>query len=349
VTEIPVFYNPNSSLHHPKFELFNGEKRPYPDIPERLDVILTELRTSGFADIQIAGIEGIMPLISKVHTTDYIDFLSKTSQSAKEQAIKHNDPDRAIYPNVHPYIPCAKASSAVARRGLYVYDMYTPITSSTYEAAIGAVGVAIAGSMLLQNGESLVYSLTRPSGHHTLTNMTGGMCYLNNAAIAANFLKSEGSRKVAIFDIDLHHGNGTQEIFYQDPKVLVVNIHIDPQFKFPHFTGYVEEKGEGDGYGTNYNFPLPLGTDSQSYDDTATAALQIIKSFQPEYLIVSAGFDTHEKDSSSTFKLTTSYYELLGKKIKKLDLPTLVIQEGGYTLGYLGLNVVSFLKGLIRR
>lgn len=344
--EIPVIYNPSNSKHNPQYEYFNCEARENQDNVSRVTRILQTLQKSHIADIQISVVDNVLPYIYRIHTPDYLDFLKESSISAQKIALRTNKPKAAIYPSVHPYVDFGRTSNFISRRGQYIFDTYTPIMSGTSEAAIDSVGVAITGAILLKEGEPLVYSLNRPSGHHAEVAMAGGMCYLNNAAIAAQYLLDQGTKKVAIFDIDLHHGNGTQDIFYERGDVLVVNINANPNFKFPHFTGYEDEHGRGEGMGVNYNFPLPQDTDNELYDQTVKKALLIIKKYQPEYLLVSAGFDTYEKDPIGAFRLTTPYYQKIGKQIKNLDIPTLIIQEGGYATGMLGENVLSLLTGL---
>lgn len=346
--EIPAIYHPSTYLHRPEYEIFNGERKPHHDSPKRVEVILDSLKVAGFVDIQVSSTADLYPIISRIHDKEYLKHLRDSSLYAAEVAKKRGERDFAIYPSIHPYTSYIKANNSISRRGLYIYDMYTPIMKDSYDIALNSAGVAIAGAMLLRAGESLVYSLNRPSGHHALRAMSGGMCYLNNVAIAAEYLLTQGSDKIAIFDIDFHHGNGTQDIFYENPNVLVTSIHGDPKQTYPHFTGYIEEVGSGDGYDTNHNFPLPPETNNQLYRETAAKALRLIKKFQPNYLLISAGFDTHEKDPVGNFRLTTDYYKKLGETIKKLDLPVMVVQEGGYATESLGTNVISFLKGLRR-
>lgn len=346
IKEIPVIYNPSFSKHNPQYEYFNCEPRTNNDTVLRVTKILESLKKSGIAEIQISKTDDNLPLITRVHDSEYVKFLRETSNAAQKIADRTGDPNKAIYPSVHPYTDHALASNPISRRGLFVFDTYTPIMKGTYDAAVDSAGVAVVGAKLLKDGEALVYSLTRPSGHHAEVAMAGGMCYLNNAAIAAKFLLDNGAKKIAIFDIDLHHGNGTQDIFYSQAEVLVVNINADPSFKFPHFTGYDFEHGQGEGTGANYNFPLPQDTGDELYDQTAKKAIHIIKAYQPDYLLVSAGFDTHKKDPMKTFRLSTPYYQKLGKQIKSLEIPVLVLQEGGYATEILGENVVSLLKGL---
>lgn len=344
--EIPVVHNPSSSLHKPQFEYFNCQPRPHLDVPARSKVILKALEMSGIFDIQLSDIIDVMPFIKRVHNADYLKFLSETSASVSEKATLNGNPSEAIYPSVHQYIDYGKATNPISRRGFFVFDTYTPIMKDTNQVSIDSAGVALSGAKLLKQGEELVYALSRPSGHHTEKAKTGGMCYINNIAVAAQYLLDNDTKKIAIFDIDFHHGNGTQNIFYDRPDALVVNINADPKYKFPHFTGYADEFGEGDGVGANFNFPLSEGASDSRYDNAVVKALDIITRYQPEYLLISAGFDTHEKEQKDGFKISTSYYRKLGKRIHGLELPTLVIQEGGYNTNVLGDNVVSFLKGL---
>jgi acetoin utilization deacetylase AcuC-like enzyme len=344
--EIPVVYNPSNSKHKPQYEYFNCEARVNQDSASRVSSILNKLKESRIADIQVSNIDDARPHILRIHSLDYLNFLYESSLSAQKIALDTKKPRAAIYPSVHPYVDYGRASNFISRRGQHIFDTYTPIMSGTHEAAVDSAGVAIAGAILLKNGEELVYSLNRPSGHHAEVSMAGGMCYLNNAAIAAQYLLDHDTNRVAIFDIDLHHGNGTQDIFYKRGDVLVVNINANPNFKFPHFTGYEDERGQEEGLGANYNFPLPQDTNDYLYDQTVKKALQIIKKYQPEYLLISAGFDTHERDPIGAFKLTTPYYQKIGRQIKNLGIPTLVIQEGGYATKVLGENVLSLLTGL---
>lgn len=333
--EIPVIYTQASFEYNPEYEIFSGEKEPHAETIDRVRRIFDALKESGFAQINTTLING-MPWIEQVHTSPYLDFLRRNSESSFP-----------IYPSVHPYLPTNKAVNPVAERGLYMFDTYTPITKGVYEAAVDSASCAVAGAKLLLEGEPKVYSLTRPPGHHAEKAMMGGYCYINNAAVAAKYLRGQGAEKVAIFDFDLHHGNGTQDIFYDDPNVLFVSIHASPDIKFPYYTGYSDETGAGKGEGANYNFPLPEGVDDERYHQEVEKALKIIYEYCPNFLLISAGFDTHVSDPIGAFRLSTEYYRMLGESIAKLDLPALTVQEGGYATDTLGANVVSYLKGLI--
>jgi acetoin utilization deacetylase AcuC-like enzyme len=223
-------------------------------------------------------------------------------------------------------------------------DTYTPIASKTYEAARSAVDVTLTGAKYLLGGEQIVYALCRPPGHHAEYKTMGGYCYFNNAAIAANYLSKHGG--VAILDIDFHHGNGTQQIFYYRPDILYVSLHADPHEKFPYSSGFANEQGAGEGFGFNRNYPLPLGTTNEQYLGVLLKALRDVQTFNPKFLIVSAGFDTYEKDPIGGFKLTIPFYQTIGKEIANLHLPTIIVQEGGYYIEDLGRIALSFLKGI---
>jgi acetoin utilization deacetylase AcuC-like enzyme len=200
--------------------------------------------------------------------------------------------------------------------------------------------------MRLRAGDSLVYALCRPPGHHAGPDFMAGYCYLNNAAIAAKALQS-GTDRVAILDIDYHHGNGTQAIFWSDPSVCYGSLHVDPSTAYPFFAGYEDEVGSDAGHGTNWNLPLPPGTTQDAYLGALEILLTHLSVFAPRWLVVSAGFDTYVRDPSGTFQVTTAGFHRVGLLIRALNRPTLVIQEGGYHVAHLGRNVVAFLNALL--
>lgn len=337
--EIKVIYTPESFSYDPPFELFNGKEDKASEIMLRVRMILTAVANTDFSDIRISKVNGL-PYVLGIHDSKYIDYIKRASAESKKEKYP-------IFPSVHQYVDFGKVSNPVAERGHYVFDTYTPILPETYNAMLASAACAVEGANLLMEDRKHVYALTRPPGHHAERAKAGGYCYANNAAIAAQFLIDSGVKKVCIFDFDVHHGNGTQDIFYDRPDVLVVNIHASPEFKFPYFTGYEDEHGVGEGEGANYNFPMQLNTDDETYDGTLNTALSIIKRFNPEYLIASAGFDAHYTDPIGGLSLTTPYYRAIGTKISELGIPTLSVQEGGYATEVLGQNVVSYLKGII--
>jgi acetoin utilization deacetylase AcuC-like enzyme len=349
--EIPVFYSPVSYGHLPESEIFSGEKDPHAENQDRMIKIMNELASCGFADITVSKVGDTLIYVEQVHDKNYLDFLKNIHELAtKDSEARGKTPYKNIIPSVHPYLDLdssLKLTNLTALKGKYMFDSYTPIMENTYDVLLNSAAVAVASAKAIKSGERLVYGLTRPPGHHAEKAMAGGYCCINNVAVAAEYLKSNGAKKVAILDFDLHHGNGTQDIFYNRNDVLVVNIHGDPSLLFPYFTGNKHETGAGKGEGYNYNFPLPKGTGETAYGKTLNDALGFIKRFGPEYLLVSAGFDTYKDDPiNGVIELDTPYFAEIGKQIAKLDLPTLTLQEGGYATEVLGKNVVSYLKGL---
>ena len=257
-----------------------------------------------------------------------------------------------------------RCESPLVAPGYYSFDMCAPIVAGTYQAARAAADVALTAADLLLGGERVVYALCRPPGHHAGSDLYGGYCYLNNAAIAAEYLLSTTDHRppttdpvsssvvgrrssVAILDIDYHHGNGTQQIFYARSDVLFVSIHADPAREYPFFAGYADERGGGEGAGLNLNIPLEPGVADARYLGALEQALAAIDAFGPRHLVLSAGFDTFGGDPLGDFALTAAAYPAIGRRIAALGLPTLVVQEGGYAVAALGENVVGLLRGLL--
>lgn len=330
-----IFYSHKTKLHNPLYEINNGEKVHHPENAQRVEVILNELLKEGF---KVEEIISTIPLklLTQVHSKDFVKFVRDLSSSLKD--------NECTYPDVFLREKMGNWKSNLVLMGQYSFDVYTPITQGTYPAALAAASLALEGAIELNQGvDKAVYSLCHPIGHHALPDKMGGYCYFNNAAIAAEYLSEFG--KVAILDLDFHHGNGTQEIFYQRDDVLFVSLHADPNVKFPYYWGYKEERGQGKGFGFTINYPLVLGTDNDGYQTTLESAVKNIQKFSPKYLIISLGFDTYKDDPIGGFKLTTDYYCQMAQTINKLNVPVLIIQEGGYDLNSLGKNLVSFLKG----
>lgn len=314
---IKVIYSKKHSEHNPPYEIYDGAYEPYAEKPERLTSIVRYLRENGVKSFHNPY---RFPLshINKIHQREYAAFLRRRSGKLGKNEI--------LYPSY------------------FIMDTYTPIGHKTYAAAKSAVDVALTGAKYVLEGEEIAYALCRPPGHHAEYKTMGGYCYLNNASIAADYLSEHG--KVAILDIDFHHGNGTQSIFYNRSDVLYVSIHADPHEKFPYSSGFENEQGHGKGLGFNKNYPLPLGTTNEQYFHTLQKSLKDIRAFNPNFLVISAGFDTYEKDPIGGFRLTIPFYEKLGNEISKLQLPTLIVQEGGYRVEDLGKIALSFLEGI---
>lgn len=330
-----IFSNNDCKLHNPKYEIFNGERTPHSETSARLKNIECVLHKKGYLiNNQIDSISN--KLLNDVHSSEYVLFLKNTC--------KHLNNKKFLYPSVFNMKSGRIGRDITAQMGAWSFDMYTPLSNYTFHSAFCSASLAYTTAKHIASGKYNVgYALCRPPGHHATSNLMGGYCYLNNSAIAAHYLSQKG--KVAILDIDLHHGNGTQEIFYSRSDVLTVSIHADPRYKFPYYSGYENEKGEGNGKGYNYNFPLPKNTNNVRYQRVLIKTLKIISDYHPQYLIVPLGLDTYEKDPIGFFKLTTEYYNKIAKQIKKLNIPTVIVQEGGYNSKELGSNVLSFLTG----
>ena len=229
--------------------------------------------------------------------------------------------------------------------GFYSLDAGVPITAGTWEAVQASADVALTGARTLLDGAPAVFSLCRPPGHHAATAAMGGYCYLNNAAIAAQYLVDQGRARVAILDVDYHHGNGTQEIFYSRSDVLFLSLHADPRVEYPYFLGYADERGAGAGLGFTHNYPLPHGTTWEAYGPALDDACAKVEAFRPDALVVSLGVDTYEHDPISQFRLRTEDFPKIGARIAAARVPTLFVMEGGYAVEDIGVNAVNVLTG----
>jgi acetoin utilization deacetylase AcuC-like enzyme len=280
-------------------------------------------------------------LILSVHDADYVDYL--TNAWVRWSNIQGSSAE--IFPNISPNRHIIQFNEhPVALAGWYIGDAAAPIGENTWRNALGSVSAVIEAASRLKSGESAVYALCRPSGHHACQDMAMGMCFLNNVAIAAQFLRQKFSR-VAILDIDMHHGNGTQQIFYHRDDVLTVSIHGDPSNSYPFYIGFESEHGSNQGEGFNINIPLPARTREHVYLGALSTAGSRILEFGAEVLIVATGFDTFIDDPLGCFELESlSYYEI-GKIIRSLKLPTLFVQEGGYFIPALQENVRQIVLG----
>lgn len=329
-----ILYSPTHLSHVPEFEIFNGHPDAHAEVPSRIENINKSLIKNGFKVNNLMKKTPIS-LIVKTHKKEYVDFIKKGSVF--------------LYPSVFPYNDLnqgRKLSNNLANHGKYSFDLYTPMLKNIFKIAHESSSLAYELSEEILNKKIKVgYALCRPPGHHAEKARMGGYCYFNNSAIAAQNLSSKG--KVAILDVDFHHGNGTQNIFYDRGDVLTISIHADPNWKFPFYTGFSHETGIDAGEGKNINYPLPKGTGNYQYQKILELALDKIKKFSPKYLVIPLGLDTHRDDPIGGFQLTTDYYQKMAKTISDLKIPILIIQEGGYNTALLGDNVVSFLKGFI--
>ena len=329
------FWDDRQRAHAPAGEFFNGAMHPAAEHPGRVDAILQAIGSASAPDD--AGLEPIL----RVHSADYVEFL-RTAHDQWCAAGRDGD----AFPYTFPVVGRRplKLSRVDALLGRFSFDTSTPIASGTWEAAYWAAQTAIAAAECVIGGERSAFAFCRPPGHHAGRDYLGGYSYLSNAAIAAEHAVAAG-RRVAILDVDYHHGNGTQDIFYDRADVPFASIHADPAADYPFFWGHADEAGAGAGEGATLNLPLPRGTDWTRYAPALAQALDWLERREPNLLIVSYGVDTYEGDPISHFKLKTSDYAPTARRIASLGLPTVVVMEGGYAVDALGQNVAEFLSG----
>jgi acetoin utilization deacetylase AcuC-like enzyme len=343
-----VYYSTDHLLHQPPFEIFDGgDKIPNFEVPERAERILAALSSSTWAHIQAPADFGLEPILA-VHNRGYIEFLRSAFAEWQAQPTEDGTEKIALLPASFPPGRWRRTpKSLLGRAGLYMADLAAPITGGTWQAALSSANCALAGISDLLHGAKSAFALCRPPGHHAGKDYCAGYCYINNSAVAANQLSAYG--KIAILDIDYHAGNGTQDIFYHRSDVLSISIHADPDFEYPYFAGCADETGEGAGQGFHHNFPLPAGTDSQAYLRTLHIALDLIRSYDPRFLVVSAGMDLFAGDPLGKFAVSTAGIRQIGHEIASLGLPSLVVMEGGYNNAALGENMVALLENFADR
>jgi acetoin utilization deacetylase AcuC-like enzyme len=240
----------------------------------------------------------------------------------------------------------ANTECVYGKLGRYSFDATSPFVEGSWQAIRTSANIALTGAELIKGSERMAFAACRPPGHHATTQCCGGYCYLNNNSLAAQSLIDSGAQRVAILDVDYHHGNGTQSIFYERSDVLTVSLHADPKVEYPYFLGYADEVGEGQGHGFNVNYPLPFGTIWSGYSIALENALEQVRRFAPDALVVALGLDTFAGDPTTFFELSTDDFQKMGAVIGGLDLPTLVVLEGGYSVEWIGQNTVGFLHGI---
>ncbi|ANF56236.1 histone deacetylase family protein [Halotalea alkalilenta] len=329
--------------HDPQFFVVRGRLKRSNEQPARGEILLAAAREAGHS-IVAPREHGLAP-IEAIHTRRYLDFLSTVHP--RWQTLE--DAGEEVVANIHPFPgePCTYPRHLVGQVGFHLGDMACPIGMHTWKAAYGSAQCAIEAAQLLLEGERAVYALCRPPGHHAYAERANGFCYLNNAAIAAQYLRSRHSR-VAILDIDVHHGNGTQGLFYPRSDVLTISLHADPHYMTPFFTGHADERGSGEGFGFNVNYPLPKGLPTEGYLEVLLDACRRIVDYAPGALVVSLGLDTYEHDPYQGVAVSTAGFADIGAAIARLGLPTALIQEGGYLSDALGDNLARVLEGFER-
>jgi len=339
---VKVVYTELHRSHAPTRGFALGRQTAYRETPERAERTLDAVRHAGHEVVPPAV--DALPDVRALHAADYVDYLAGAYRAWADAGYA----DEGAVADVFPIRRPARRPTAPARLGgWYLFDSETPVVAGTFEAAAGAAACALTGADLLLAGQACAYALCRPPGHHAGRDYGGGYCYFNNAALAARRLAgAEGERRGAILDLDCHHGNGTQDLFYSSGAMLYVSIHVDPARAFPYYWGYPDETGDGPGQGCNVNLPLPRGTGEPGYVDALARALDAVARFWPDFLVVSLGTDVAADDPLSGFALPVEAFGRLGRGVGAVGVPVLTVQEGGYEPATMGACVVEFLAGL---
>ena len=337
-----TIYSDRHRLHHGQAELIDGHFVPCFEKPERADLVLARVQQVGLGPVLAPHAFGLDP-VRRVHRADFVDFLA-TAWPRWAALGRTHDALPLIWP-VPSLRSDLRPEHIDGQLGYYAMDAGVPITAGTWAAVQDAADVALTGVALLRQGENAAFALCRPPGHHAAAAAMGGYCYLNNAAIAVQALRDQGAARVAVLDVDYHHGNGTQSIFYDRADVFFASLHGDPRVEYPFFLGHADERGSGNGLGCNLNLPLPLGTAWPGYGPALDGACRAIAAYAPDVLVVSLGVDTFELDPISKFKLVSDDYLRIGRRVAALQRPTLFVFEGGYAVDAVGVNAVNVLQG----
>ncbi|MBD9417692.1 histone deacetylase family protein [Achromobacter sp. ACM04] len=346
-----AFFSEEQLLHTPRQFMRLGRISAPTDLPARAESLQGALAARGIR-VQAPADYGRKPL-QDIHSPDYLDYLE--SAYARWQALRSPgvDPGPEVLPNLSPYYngrielagrgPCP-SPSIVAQTGYYLSDLSCPIGPQTWRSALRSTHSAVAAADHVASAGGMAYALCRPSGHHAHRDRAGGFCYLNSSAAAASRLLQTWS-KVAVLDVDAHHGDGTQNIFYQRGDVMTVSLHADPAGYYPFYTGYAHERGYGAGEGCNLNLPLPHGSGNDSFLRALDTALAALTGYAPQALVLALGFDTYKDDPISVLKLDIDAYRDIGARVASLGLPTVIVQEGGYMVEAIGPALDAFLQG----
>ncbi len=337
-----IIYSDDHRLHDGGKELIGGELVPQFEKPARMDMVLGQLAKRGFTDLAAPDPIGLGPA-RRVHSDDYLDFLAEAWDLWVEEAPAQ--PFALAFTFGMRRLRQQPGKSVHQKLGWYAFDAAAPIVAGSWRAIQSSLDCAMTAQRLVAGGASSAFALCRPPGHHAMRDMAGGYCYVNNAAAAAQAFLDGGAERVAILDVDYHHGNGTQDIFYDTDKLLFVSLHGHPDQEYPYFAGHQSETGAGKGAGFNHNYPLVWGTAWDRYSEALDDGLAKIKAYGAEVMVVSLGVDTFEKDPISHFKLTSPDYLDMGARIAAAGLPTLFIMEGGYAVEEIGINTVNVLQG----
>lgn len=347
-----AFFSEEQLLHTPQQFMRLGRLSAPTDLPSRAESLQGALASRGIK-VEAPADYGRKPLES-IHSADYLNYLE--TAYARWQSLKAPgvDPGPEVLPNLSPYYngrieqagrgPCP-SPSIVAQTGYYLSDLSCPIGPQTWRSALRSTHSAVAAADHVASTGGMAYALCRPSGHHAHRDRAGGFCYLNSSAAAASRLLQTWS-KVAVLDVDAHHGDGTQNIFYHRSDVMTVSLHADPSAYYPFYTGYAQERGQGQGEGYNLNLPLPHGSGNDPFLAALDTALTALRGYAPEALVLALGFDTYKDDPISVLKLDIDAYRDIGARVASLGVPTVVVQEGGYMVQAIGPALDAFLQGM---
>ena len=328
-------------LRNVRTELSGGQLVAPHECPERASMVLERIRAVRLGDIVAPEAFGLEPVL-RIHNPDFVAFLA----SAWSEWVATGNLGEAI-PDCWPARRMTQRcpASIVGKLGYYAMAGETSISGGTWEAVQAAADVALTGAKIVMRGARSAFALCRPPGHHAAKDLYGGYCFLNNAAVAAQYCRDNGASRVAVLDIDFHHGNGTQDIFYERSDVLYASLHGDPAHAFPYFSGYADEAGRGAGMGFNVNIPLPVETGFTQWRTALEELLQHIRQFRADALVVSLGVDTFAQDPISFFRLQSTDYLAVGRLLGEMSIPTLFVFEGGYAVAAVGINTANVLLG----
>jgi acetoin utilization deacetylase AcuC-like enzyme len=332
--------------HVPEHEVQHGDSVPAFETPDRIEAIRLALESDAAFEFVSPSAHGLEPIVA-VHDDRMVRFLEGAWAAWKEQA-PGRDPvaDTVLHARLRAGMEEATEPEGMSGAlGYWSFDSSTPLSPGSYEASRAAVDVAVTAADLVLSGERIAYAMSRPPGHHAAEAMFGGYCFFNNAAIAAHHVAERTGGRVAVLDVDYHHGNGTQQIFYRRADVFFASLHADPHFAYPYFTGFAHETGAGDGAGTTLNLPLAAGCDGVRYTAALGQVLDALSRFEPEIVVVSLGLDTYAKDPIADFALTTEDMGAVGGVVAELGRPLVVVQEGGYHVDDVGANALAWLQG----
>ena len=339
-----IYLNPHHAAHAGQFEMFRGTLVPCFEVPARADLVVKEIRRRDLGTVLEPLAFGDHTL-ARIHSPRYLAFLQ--TAWAQWLALDPANATRDVLPSVWPGADGRtdrEPDNFSARLGLHCFDSGTPLTAGTWQAARSGADCALSAAAAVLKGERAAFALSRPPGHHAGAGYFGGYCFINNAAVAAQYLRDQGLDRVAVLDVDYHHGNGTQSIFYCRADVFFASIHGDPRTEYPFYLGHADERGAGAGLGANLNLPLARGADYATWSEALEQGLRAIADFGAQALVLSLGVDTFAQDPISGFALHSDDFLRMGERIAQAGLPTVIVFEGGYAVDAVGVNVANVLQ-----